>query len=194
MPWRLASQASRRSRASRAAGVASWVVRVPRSATPTVPELYPKGADAVNQVATNRKKPPQAHVMHPRRWFWHTAALDGQSRPLVVPVAYGAFSPAAVINDVLAEGPVGSWQGLPVYIDPQILTNLGAGTEDEILTTRFDDHILFEGALRVRALPEVLSGQLAVRFQVYAYVAFTAGRYPVATSAIRGTGLIAPTF
>lgn len=163
--------------------------------TPTVPELYPKGADAVNQVASNRKRPPTAQFMHPRRWFWMTAALDGQNRPLVVPVAYGAFSPAAVMTDVLAEGPVGSWHGLPVYIDPQIPINLGAGTnEDVMLTTRLIDHILFEGVLRTRALPEVLSGQLAVRLQVYAYVAFTAGRHPNATSTITGTGLVTPTF
>ena len=41
MPLRLASQASSRVGASRAAGVASWVVSVPSSARPTAPEFHP---------------------------------------------------------------------------------------------------------------------------------------------------------
>jgi hypothetical protein len=47
MPLRLASQASSRVSASRAAGVASWVVSVPSSATPTVPEFHPAVCAAV---------------------------------------------------------------------------------------------------------------------------------------------------
>ena len=39
MPWRSDSQASRLFSADRAAGVASWLFRVPSSAIPTVPEL-----------------------------------------------------------------------------------------------------------------------------------------------------------
>ena len=163
-------------------------------ASPTVPELFPKGADALSQVATNRLRPADHWVMHPRRWYWMTAALDANSRPLVVPVANGPYMAQGIAQGVESEGPVGIWHGLPVILDPNHPVTLGAGTEDRIIGSKMSDHILFEGQLRTRALPEVLSGTLTVRLQVYAYVAWTAGRFPAATSIIAGTGLIAPTF
>jgi hypothetical protein len=46
--------------------------------------------------------------------------------------------------------------------------------------------------MRTRALPEVLSGTLTVRLQVYAYSAFICGRFPAGISKITGTGLAAP--
>jgi hypothetical protein len=83
--------------------------------------------------------------------------------------------------------------GLPVYVDANIPTNLGAGTnEDVILVLRAADLLLFESVPRLRVLQEVLSGTLAVRFQLYAYSAFMAGRYPAAISTVGGTGLVAP--
>jgi hypothetical protein len=85
--------------------------------------------------------------------------------------------------------------GVPVYLDLNIPTNLGAGTnEDRIIATIMRDHVLFEGDLQLRVLKEILSGTLGVRFQAYAYCAFTAGRFPAATSVVSGTGLITPTF
>lgn len=164
--------------------------------TPTVPELYPKGADALNRVATNRKMPAEGFHMHPSRWYWMTAALDGNSRPLVLPEANGLYMAQGVTdNPGDAEGPVGRWHGLRATIDANMPNTLGAGlNEDRIIAARFSDQILFEGVLRTRALPEVLSGNLAVRLQVYRYVGFTAERYPSGISIISGTGLVTPTF
>lgn len=163
-------------------------------ATPTVPELFPKGADALSQVASNRLRPAEIWVMAPRRWYWMTAALDANSRPLVVPVANGAYMAQGVGTGVVTEGPAGSWHGLPVILDPNMPLTLGAGTEDRVIGAKASDFVVFEGSLRTRALPEVLSGNLTVRLQVYAYCAWTGGRLPAATSIIAGTGLIAPTF
>jgi HK97 family phage major capsid protein len=163
-------------------------------ASPTVSELFPKGADGVQQVATNRKLPPNCVVMHPRRWFWMTAALDANGRPLVVPTVNGAYMAQGVALDVLAEGPVGFWHGLPVYLDANMPITLGVGAEDAILIVRGPDLLLFEGGIKTRALPEVLSGNLTVRLQVYAYSAFIPGRQPTAISKINGTGLTTPTF
>lgn len=163
--------------------------------TPTVPELFPKGADTLQQVATARKRVPNAWIMHPRRWFWMTAALDPNGRPLVLPNAQMPQNSLAEVRDQVFQGPVGNWHGLPVILDPHVLTNLGAGTnEDRIISTLTTDHILFEGALRTRALAEVLSGTLTVRLQLYRYVAFTAERYPAGIGVIAGTGLATPTF
>lgn len=161
-------------------------------ASPTVPEFYPYPAQAISQAASGRKLPPTAIVMHSRRWFWMLAALDSSNRPLVVPIANGPYMAMGVSQDVLAEGPAGVMHGLPVYLDPNIPTTLGGGTEDAVIAARFSDSIFFEGAIRTRALPEVLSGTLTVRLQVYSYSAFMCGRQPAGISKITGTGLAAP--
>lgn len=164
-------------------------------ATPTVAEIYPKLADGVQRVGSNRFLPATAIFMHPRRWGWFLAALDSQNRPLVVPTAPNNPVNAVGTNDGGAEGPVGTLMGLPVYVDANIPTNLGAGVnEDIIIIARVEDFWLFESAMRTRILPDVLSANLTVRLQVYAYAAATAGRYPKSTSTVGGTGLVPPTF
>jgi HK97 family phage major capsid protein len=164
--------------------------------TPTVAELFPKLADAIQQVATLRFLPPTAMIMHPRRWLWCLSALDSTSRPFVVPNAsVGPFNALGVGSDMAAQGPVGSMLGLPVFLDPNVPINLGAGSnEDRIIIARTEDWYLFEGQPKMRVLPEIFSGTLQVRLQVYGYVAFTPGRYPKATAVISGTGLVTPTF
>ncbi len=163
-------------------------------ATPTVPELYSKLADAYNRVLSNRFLPPDAWVMHPRRWMWMLAAADANSRPLVVPVANGPFNAVGVHTGNVAQGVVGYLLGLPVYLDPSVNTLAGAGTEDIIYIARFQDAYLFEGTPRTRVLMDVLSQTLTARFQLYNYVAFTAEGFPSGISTVQGSGLIAPTF
>ena len=162
-------------------------------ADPTVGELYPKLANAISQVHTGRFLPPEAIVMHPRRWAWITAALDTTNRPLVTPDA-GGTNAVAVFNRVAADGQVGELQGLPVYTDPNIPTTLGAGTEDEIVVFRGSDMLLYEGPIRAEVFRDIGSSTLTIRFRLYSFVNFFAGRYPVGISEITGTGLIAPTF
>ena len=161
-------------------------------ASPTVPEFWPAGGQAISQASTGRKLPMSCHVMHSRRWYWMASTLDSSNRPYVVPAAAGPYNALAVMNGVVAEGPVGTWHGLPVFLDQNMPTTLGGGTEDAVITFRGADHLLFEGALRTRALPEVLSGTLTVRLQVYAYSSLILGRFPAGVSKITGTGLAAP--
>ncbi|MYW66281.1 phage major capsid protein [Streptomyces sp. SID8379] len=164
-------------------------------ATPTVGELYAKGADAIQQIHTGRFLPPDKVFMHPRRWAWFTASLDTQGRPLVVPTANMPQNVLAAMGDVVSEGFVGTFQGLPVYVDPNIPTNLGAGTnEDRIIVARTNDVLLYEGVLRAEAFRETLAGQLSVLLRVFNYAAIHAERYPKAVSVIGGTGLVPPVF
>jgi hypothetical protein len=44
------------------------------SGAPTAALLWPKLADAIQQVTTNRFLPPDTIVMHPRRWAYLLAA------------------------------------------------------------------------------------------------------------------------
>lgn len=159
--------------------------------SPTVPEFWPYGSQAISQAASGRKMPPTAVFMHSRRWYWMESTLDSSNRPLIVPAAV-ALNPFAIPSEVVAEGPAGQWHGLVTYLDQNCPTTLGGGTEDAVLVVRGPDLLLFEGALKTRALPEVLSGTLTVRLQVYAYSAFIGGRFPAGISKITGTGLAAP--
>lgn len=164
-------------------------------ASPTVAELYPKVADSIQQVATGRFLAAQKIFMHPRRWAWFTAAVDTAGRPLVIPMANMPQNVLAAMGDVVAEGFVGMLQGLPVYQDPNIPINLGAGTnEDRIITARTDDIILFEGNPRAESFRETKADQLSVLLRFYNYAALHSARYPKAISVISGTGLITPTF
>lgn len=164
-------------------------------ASPTVGELYSKGGDGIQQIHTGRLLPPDKHFMHPRRWAWFTVSLDTAGRPLVVPVANMPQNALASMGDVVSEGFVGTWQGLPVFVDPNIPTNLGAGTnEDRIITARSQDIILFEGTPRSETFRETKADQLSVLLRFYNYAALHSERYPKSISVISGTGMIAPVF
>lgn len=161
--------------------------------TPTVGEFYSKLADCIQQVHTGRFRPPTVIVMHPRRWAWLQAAVDSDGRPLITP--YGPSNNIGSLDAVASQQVVGAMQGLPIVTDPSIPINLGTGTnEDRVLVLRAEDAILWESSLRTRVLPDVGSGTLTVRLQVYGYVAFTAERYPKSSAVIAGTGLTTPSF
>jgi HK97 family phage major capsid protein len=165
------------------------------SATPTVAQLYSKIADAVQRIHTLRFMPPTAIVMHPRRWAYLLAASDSNGRPLVVPDAGNPQNAVASLGVVGAQQVVGQMHGLPVVTDPSMPTTLGAGTnEDVVHVIRASDLLLFESGIRSRVLPDVGSGNLTVRLQVYGYLAFTAGRYPQSVVEVGGTGLASPSF
>jgi HK97 family phage major capsid protein len=172
-------------------------------ASPTVAELWPKLASAINTVATGIYSEPNLIIMHPRRWAWLLSALDTQGRPLVVPNAGGnqAVNAMGTVNGATGgiERVVGQIMGVNVITDPNIPTTFsggaaGAGTEDVIIVLDTNQTYLYESAPRTRVLPEVGSGTLTVRLQVWGYFAFTAGRYPASIATVAGTGLVAPTF
>lgn len=165
-------------------------------ATPTVAEAYPKIADALQRITANRFMNPDLIVMHPRRWAWFMSAVDGQNRPLVVPRA-NVPENAMGVGMISAPGFVGQIAGVDVLVDANVPTNLGAGTnEDRIIVTRRSDVIFMEEANAPRRFEfeQTAGGNLTVKLGLFGYSAFTAGRYPVATSVISGTGLVAPTF
>jgi HK97 family phage major capsid protein len=161
---------------------------------PGATALYPKIADAIQQIHTNRFMSPTGIVMHPRRWGWFLSSLDAQGRPLVLPGA-DSVNALALVERVGAENVVGTLQGLPVIVDSSIPTNLGTGNEDAVVISRLDDLVLWEEeAPRTRVFEQVLSGTLQIRCQVFGYFAFTSERYSKASAKVTGTGLVTPTF
>ena len=167
-------------------------------ASPTVAELYPKLADAVQKVQTTFFAGPNAIIMHPRRLAFILAAVDSTNRPLAVPSPV-ALNPVATGAGSPQYGNSGySILGLPVITDANVATNKGAGTDqDTIYVGNLQELHLWEQAggdpmlLRFEQ-PKV--AELDVTLVVYGYSAFTANRYPNAWAQINGTGLVAPTF
>ena len=148
--------------------------------------------NAIGKVNASRYAAADLIVMHPRRWAYLCAQSDSSLRPLVQIDGPG-FN--AVGNGAAAGygvGVVGSVVGIPVITDAGIPTNLGSSTnEDRIIVTRRSDvlHMEAAGAPIGLSFDEVKGDQLSVQMVAYGYSAFTAGRYPVATCVIQGTGL-----
>ena len=161
-------------------------------------KFYAKVANAIETVATTRFMDPTAIVMHPRRWAWVLAAFDSSNRPLVVPSGQG-FNVAALSSGEVADEnsmhAVGQMLGLPVYTDANIPTNLGAGTnQDVVYVLREADLYLYETELHQAQFDATYAGSLEMLFRVHAYAGFIANRYPSAICAINGTGLVTPSF
>jgi HK97 family phage major capsid protein len=166
-------------------------------ASPTVGELWPKLSDAIQRINSNRFMPATAIYMHPRRWGWITAAVDTTGRPLF---DFSTTPPNVVMGlGVAAEygQVVGKLQGLPVVTDATIPTNLGAGTnEDIIFVARTVDLRYFEDDMMQftfeQAVGATAPGQVRLAVGRFALAIF--GRYPLSISTIGGTGLVTPTF
>jgi HK97 family phage major capsid protein len=129
-------------------------------------------------------------VMHPRRWAWLCAQSDTSGRPLVEIRGYTGDNVVAA-GAAAGYGVVGSVAGVPVVTDAGVPITLGSSTnEDRVILTRRADCLLFEdaGAPVGFTFEEVLGDQLSVRMVVYGYSAFTAGRAPVGTCVLQGTG------
>jgi hypothetical protein len=137
-------------------------------------------AAMVSQIASTRFSTQNVHILcHPRRWYWFGSQLDGvkgqSGRLLANRSDFGPYNISALYDagEQPAEGLVGQLPYGPhgVYVDANVPTKdtagvPGAGTADIAIAAKWDDSWLFEGALRTRALNEVLSGTLEVRFQV----------------------------
>ncbi|MFF3447664.1 phage major capsid protein [Streptomyces sp. NPDC002667] len=153
--------------------------------------LYTAVASAISKIWSTRFAAPTAIVMHPRRFAWMLAQVDSSNRPIIVPAQGGAFNAPGLLGPSLnAEGPVGTFAGLPVYLDANIPTNLGAGTDqDRIIVLKADDVYAFEGNIRADALPQTYANTLSLFLRVYNYASFQSARYPSSISVISGTGL-----
>ena len=146
--------------------------------------------NAVGKVNASRFAAADLIIMHPRRWAFLCAASDTSNRPFVQ--VDGPGFNAQGNGAAAGYGIVGSLVGIPVVTDAGIPTNFGASTdEDRIIVTRRQDVLFMEDASAPVGLTfeEVKGDQLSVQMVVFGYSAFTAGRYPVATCVVTGTGV-----
>lgn len=177
-------------------------------ATATAVAIWPKIADLIQQIDTafgGLGILADKIIMHPRRWGMFTAALDTQNRPLYSPApmvlntdAATSINPFAALGDSSAYGYTGAMiQGLPVFTDANIPTNLGGGTnEDRIIVQATQAVLLWERPDDpvTLAFEQTNGTALQVQLICYGYAGFTAGRYPAASGVVSGAGLVPPTF
>jgi HK97 family phage major capsid protein len=161
----------------------------------TITGVYGAIANGIQQVHTNRFLPPDTIIMHPRRWAALLAAVDSTGRPLVVPNANAPMNALGNQGEPVSQGYVGTIQGLPVYVDSLIPTNVGAGTnQDRIIVARMADLMAWEGNVKAEAFPQTYANQLSVFVRLYNYMSFQPARYPKSISVIDGTALVPPSF
>lgn len=157
-------------------------------------QLWGTIASTISQIHAARLASPDCIIMHPRRWAWIEAAIDNTNRPLIAPSALnGPVNAMGVGGAVAAQGHVGTLQGLPVFVDPLIPTNLGAGTQDVILVARMQDVMRWESTPKFETFTQPFAGQMGVLFRAYAYGGLAA-RYAPSVGKITGTGLVTPAF
>jgi hypothetical protein len=135
-------------------------------------------------------------VMHSRRWYWLNSQLTSTWPLLNQP---GSPVQAAGENFAVAYG--SGFRGIlpsgaPVIVDNNIITNSGAGTnEDEIYVVDRNECHLWEdpqAPVFIRA-EQTKAATLGVLLVLYGYYAFTHSRYAQAQKIV-GTGLVTPTF
>ena len=155
------------------------------SGTPTAAGYQTAFAQALSTVAKNRYQGAEAIVLAPEIWYGLVGLSDTSGRPVVVPAANGPMN-AVGVNGApgAAQGAVGTILGVPCYLDASIPTISSA---KPALVAAFSDTYLFESGMKTRVLPDVLSANLTVRFQLYGYAAIAA-RYPAGVAKIIGTG------
>ncbi len=178
-------------------GVSGTTAVTYTDASPTVPELWPKLADMVRQIVSQRYTGATAVVMTPLAWGWLLAATDTAGRPLIDASANGSGQNTMGTSATpVYDGAAGTVFGVPVFLSGNIPANLGAGTnETRIIAADFRDLMLFEdngGAPVQLRFDAPLSSTLGVRLLAYGYSAFAGGRQPKAISILGGTGLILP--
>jgi hypothetical protein len=189
----------------------NWTASVITSATAgaTGTGFFQTQGAMLSKLATTRFSLENVHfLMAPRRWFWWATSLDGASgtigKPLIGALGYGPFDPEAIHAGTPHEGLVGHSKLGPfnyyasancpttdAAASTTVTANVTDGAFDQVLAAKWDDIWLFEGALRTRVLPEVLSGTLQVRFQIYNYVSQLV-RYGSSIVIAQGAGLPQP--
>lgn len=168
-------------------------------ASPTVAELYPKIADAIQKIQTNYFAGPNFVLMHPRRLAFILAAVDSSNRPLALPQSGAPMNTVATGASSPQYGNSGyTILGLPVITDANLRTDLGAGAnQDAIYFGSLAEAHLWEqgsGEPMMLRFEQPKASELDVQMIVYGYSAFTHERYPKAFASITGTGLVTPTF
>ncbi|WP_329187040.1 hypothetical protein [Actinacidiphila glaucinigra] len=169
------------------------------SGSPTVVAAYPQiiaGLAGVEGAMLDQASGENIVVMHSRRWYWLQNGLSS-TWPLISQPGIAAQMGGTNLANTYGSGVRGVLpNGTPVVVDNNVVTNLGAGTnQDEIYVVDRNECHLWEDSnapMYIRA-EQPAAASLGVLMVVYGYAAYTHSRYSHAQK-ITGTGLVAPAF
>lgn len=157
--------------------------------SPTGYETWQKIIKGIGTVAGAKYLQPTHICMAPRRWSFLVGSLDSQNRPLLTPNTQLGTNVIGVGNAAGVEA-VGNIAGIPVVVDGNMPTDLGAGSdEDAILIYRADDVLLWEnggGAPMLARYDSVGSANLTIKIIAFGYSAFMV-RDPNSVCSLTGT-------
>lgn len=165
-------------------------------ASPTAGEAYPGIFSLLSQTESAVYLRPDALLMNPRRWWWFASQV-GSTFPFI---AINGANPqtvqaGSVTQNQYGNGNAGWIAGIPVFTDGNVQTTVSS-TYDVLYAVTTSECFLWEepnAPLRIRT-DDTLANQLSVRFVVYSYSAFSAGRYPGAHGYATGSGYTTPAF
>lgn len=165
------------------------------ASTPTFSEAQAKIGDMLQQIHSGWFGAADALIVHPRRWQKWATERDSDGR-LLIGTAAMVSNPTAVFNGVpVAEGAVGFLHGVPVYLDSNIKTTDGTGTnEDTVFAMVREQALLWLGNLNLEIDRSVNFKTSGVAVRARQYAAFMCEHAPEAFGTVSGTGLAAPTF
>jgi HK97 family phage major capsid protein len=168
------------------------------TSTPGLIYDYVKIADAIQQIHTGNLQAPTAIVVHPRRFGFWASRLDNSNRPLMLPmpVAQNPLATASGDGTPVAQGYTGYMlHGLPVYVDANITTTAGTGTnEDLILIGDWKQQYTWLGPVMVDIDRSVMFKQSGQTVRARRYFATMVTHRDDAFAKITGTGYVAPSF
>ena len=162
-----------------------------------LPAVYANIADVVQQINSavgGLGYVADKIVLHPRRWGSFVAAIDTTDRPILGISGYPVFNVDGV-GQSAGYGYVGTLQGLQVYVDANVPTTLGNGSNEDAVIVMASNvvHLWERNEDPITLAFEQQAGtSLQVQLVAYGYAAFSAGRYPAACGKV--TGLVPPTF
>lgn len=176
-------------------GMTTGIVVTYTATTGTVAGLFPKVADAIQQIQSTIYANPNAIIMHPRRLGFFLAGVDSSNRPLVVPQAYNPTNAMGTGAGTPNYGNSGySLLGLPIITDANVTTTASTD-QDRIYVVDLNECHLWEEANSPTYVKfEEPNGKVALNIVMFGMSAFTSLRYPGAIARIQGTGLAAPSF
>lgn len=177
------------------------------SGAPTAASLTLKLADALQRIQTSVFEGADGIIMHPRRFGAMIGMTDTAGRPLMVVSGQGPFNALAVLNsqsppfgqadaEETTVRPSGWLLGVPCYVDANITTTTGVGTnEDQIVVGSWENSTLFEpvGGPSSYTFEGVASDKVNLRLQIVGYASYVV-RYPGAFVKIGGSSLSTPSF
>lgn len=179
-----------------AAIAAAGVAVTNTTSTPHLKNDFKKIADAAQQIHSSYLEAPSAIVCHPRRFSFWASCLDDQDRPVMVPMPVAMNPLGSGDGGPVAQGFTGYMiHGLPVYVDANITTSNGSGTnEDLLLVADWSKQYTWLGPILVDIDRSVMFKNSGMTVRARRYFATMAAHQPDAFAKITGTGFVTPSF